>query len=93
LFAEAAAAEGVSRFGTTTAITERESGTMNESMPPPAGYAQPGSTTAAAAIDGDKLLQSSRFLEQLVDKVVDRIERHVVDELERRGRRHGRGAF
>ena len=32
-------------------------------------------------------------LDDLVDKVVERIEQRVIDELERRGRRHGSGAF
>jgi hypothetical protein len=36
--------------------------------------------------------QSDR-LEALVDRVVERIEQRVVDELERRGRRHSRGVF
>jgi hypothetical protein len=32
-------------------------------------------------------------LDALVDRVVERIESRVVDELERRGRRHSRGVF
>jgi len=32
-------------------------------------------------------------LEALVDRVVERIEQRVIDELERRGRRHSRGVF
>ena len=36
--------------------------------------------------------QSER-LEALVDRVVERIEQRVIDELERRGRRHSRGVF
>lgn len=34
-----------------------------------------------------------RKLDELVDRVVERIEQRVVDELERRGRRHTPGAF
>jgi hypothetical protein len=36
---------------------------------------------------------NGRELDDLVDRVVDRIEQRVVDELERRGQRHNRGAF
>jgi hypothetical protein len=32
-------------------------------------------------------------IDALVDLVVDRIEQRVIDELERRGRRHERGVF
>jgi hypothetical protein len=32
-------------------------------------------------------------IEEIVDTVVERIERRVVDELERRGRRHAPGVF
>lgn len=39
------------------------------------------------------LLRDPRRLRELVDAIVDRIERQVVDELERRGRRHSFGAF
>jgi hypothetical protein len=39
------------------------------------------------------LLSDPRRLQQLVDVIVDRIERRVVDELERRGRRQRFGAF
>jgi hypothetical protein len=39
------------------------------------------------------LLSNPRQLHQLVDAIVDRLERRVVDELERRGRRHNLGAF
>jgi hypothetical protein len=35
----------------------------------------------------------ARHLDVLVDMVVDRIERRVVDELERRGQRHNPGVF
>ena len=39
------------------------------------------------------LLANPSRLHELVDAVVDRIERRVVDELERRGRRQNFGAF
>jgi hypothetical protein len=40
-----------------------------------------------------ELLDDPRQLHELVDVIVDRIERRVIDELERRGRRHNLGAF
>jgi hypothetical protein len=39
------------------------------------------------------ILDNPRELNELVDKVVDKIEQRVVDELERRGRRHTPGVF
>jgi hypothetical protein len=36
---------------------------------------------------------SADATDSLVDKVVERIERRVIEELERRGRFHGRGGF
>lgn len=57
----------------------------------PAGtprHDEPAATDVAAA-----LLSDPRQLHELVDAVVDRIERRVVDELERRGRRQNFGAF
>jgi hypothetical protein len=39
------------------------------------------------------VLDDPRRLQELVDTVVERIEAKVVDELERRGRRHTPGAF
>jgi hypothetical protein len=36
---------------------------------------------------------SAAATDSLVDKVVERIERRVIEELERRGRSHGRGGF
>jgi hypothetical protein len=39
------------------------------------------------------LLDDPRALQELTDKVVDRIEARVIDELERRGRRHTLGGF
>ena len=44
-----------------------------------------------SVIPEDRL--STGELDDLVDRVVDRIERRVVDELERRGRHHIPGAF
>lgn len=49
------------------------------------GVAQPDAARA--------LLKDPRLLHDLVDAIVDRIERRVVDELERRGRRQNFGAF
>lgn len=39
------------------------------------------------------LLADPHGLREVVDAIVDRIERRVVDELERRGRRQSFGAF
>ena len=36
---------------------------------------------------------SAAATDSLVDKVVERIERRVIEELERRGRSHGRGSY
>jgi len=36
---------------------------------------------------------SAAATDSLVDQVVERIERRVIEELERRGRSHGRGGF
>jgi hypothetical protein len=43
----------------------------------------------SSAEDDDSIAQ----FEVLVDRVVERIEQRVIDELERRGRRHTRGVF
>lgn len=51
----------------------------------------------STATDGDadplEFLDDPKNLDDLVDKVVGRIERRVIDELERRGRRHRPGVF
>ena len=51
----------------------------------------------STATDGDadplEILDDPQNLDRLVDKVVGRIERRVIDELERRGRRHRPGVF
>ncbi|HEY2044569.1 MAG TPA: hypothetical protein VGH11_17970 [Jatrophihabitans sp.] len=58
-----------------------------------------GSEFASGSVSGthgtDPLAQGSKAadLDELVDRVVARIEQRVVDELERRGRRHNPGAF
>jgi len=49
--------------------------------------------TAEAVTPEVSLLDDPRRLQELVDTVVERIEAKVVDELERRGRRHTPGAF
>jgi hypothetical protein len=91
LFADAAAADIARTLATSMA--EPEGGTMSETRPADAQRLTRDSPPAQDNARTEGLLQSPQFLEQLVDKVVDRIERKVVDELERRGRRHGRGAF
>ena len=45
------------------------------------------------AMSPDELLANRQWFDELVDRVVRRMERHVVDELERRGRRYGNGAY
>jgi hypothetical protein len=49
--------------------------------------------TAEAVTQEVSVLDDPRRLQELVDTVVERIEAKVVDELERRGRRHTPGAF
>jgi hypothetical protein len=53
----------------------------------------PSSSSAAPPSGAEAILSDARQLDELVDAVVDRIERRVVDELERRGRRHDSGVF
>jgi hypothetical protein len=43
--------------------------------------------------EDSSLLDDPRALQELTDEVVDRIEARVIDELERRGRRHNTGVF
>jgi hypothetical protein len=45
------------------------------------------------AVAAKSVLDDPRALRELTDKVVDRIEARVIDELERRGRRHSSGSF
>jgi hypothetical protein len=52
-----------------------------------------GFTAEAAAPKEVSVLDDPRRLQELVDTVVERIEAKVIDELERRGRRHTPGAF
>jgi hypothetical protein len=60
---------------------------------------QPGETgpvstdNATQPATDSTILDDPRRLEELVDKVVERIETRVIDELERRGRRHDWGVF
>jgi hypothetical protein len=53
-------------------------------------FTTPEATPAPSspAAPEESILDNPRRLDELVDKVVDRIERRVIDELERRGRRH-----
>ena len=50
-------------------------------------------TPAQPDTTDQSVLDDPRKLDELVDKVVDKIERRVVDELERRGRRFSPGVF
>lgn len=63
----------------------------------PALYAVPGnplSTATEAPPEPEvEMLDDPRRMERLVNAVVGRIERRVIDELERRGRRHRPGVF
>jgi hypothetical protein len=53
---------------------------------------QPAEAPQAAFPELNQGTQTER-LDALVDRVVERIEQRVIDELERRGRRHSRGVF
>ena len=69
------------------------------SLPAPAAFHEPAHHDAGlrdadlrdVAGPPDQALPGVGF-DQVVDAVVDRIERRVIDELERRGRWHGWGA-
>ncbi len=50
-----------------------------------------GSTASVAGFEGAE--PSARHLDEFIDLVVERIERRVIDELERRGRRGNAGGF
>jgi hypothetical protein len=83
----------------TTAISRKLATEGQAAMPsesrglqlvrPPTASSPPTPGPGAA----EAILADPRQLEELVDAVVDRIERRVVDELERRGRRHDPGVF
>jgi hypothetical protein len=73
----------VSPQTTTGAVTRRRRG---DTAAPPAQAQQ------AAFPELSHGTQAER-LDALVDRVVERIEQRVIDELERRGRRHSRGVF
>lgn len=49
--------------------------------------------TAGAPVDASAPVSTNVMLDELVDEVVARIERKVIDELERRGQRQGWAAF
>jgi hypothetical protein len=69
---------------------------MTQSLPAGMSIVRPGEAAVAERTERPaepSILQDPGKLEELVDKVVDRIERRVVDELERRGHRHTPGAF
>ena len=63
---------------------------MAEDPTAPTHYTAGGEKPPLSAED---LLADRQWFDELVDRVVRRMERHVVDELERRGRRYGNGAY
>ena len=63
----------------TTPTTRRGADRVGQQQPQP--FAEFAQGTQAERLDA------------LVDRVIERIEERVVDELERRGRRHNRGVF
>jgi hypothetical protein len=79
-------------------LGRREKGTVmsepeNASLSPQVWRRVTPSALPERRVDPRKVLNDRRWFEELVDRIVDRIERRVIDELERRGRRHGRGAY
>jgi hypothetical protein len=90
LFEDAAALDLTHR--TNTPMTGPEGRRMSDDASPTFRSSR-AAVTSEPALTPDALLEDRRWFDDLVDKVVDRIEGHVVDELERRGRRHGQGAF
>ena len=77
-------------LSTTTASTQGGGAMVNDPTAPvhyTTGGAQP------PAVGGHDPMADPRWFDELVERVVRRVERHVVDELERRGRRYGNGAY
>ena len=72
---------------------------ISADVPTTAMGAQPMTMSHVSPVPTDRtvatksLLDDPRALQELTDKVVDRIEARVIDELERRGRRHNSGSF
>ena len=73
------------------------------SAPTDYGYGNPfASAPGPPGVTGDEMNSThsvrppaipNHQLERLVDQVVEKIEQRVIDELERRGRRHNPGVF
>ena len=69
---------------------------MSSLSPSPASGNPPIRRLYGQSSDGGSMSDetlSAAATDSLVDKVVERIERRVIEELERRGRSHGRGGF
>jgi hypothetical protein len=69
---------------------------MSSLTPSPASSNPPIRRLYGQGSDGGTMsdeTMSAAVTDSLVDKVVERIERRVIEELERRGRSHGRGGY
>lgn len=81
-------------------VTEDENGAKRATPTAPAPVTKqpaPGDTSALSPAERRERRRGRRMsrveMDRLTDAVVARIEQRVVDELERRGRRDGRGGF
>jgi hypothetical protein len=78
-------------LSTANASAAQEGGAMAQDPTAPVHYTAGGADKAV--LNPEDLLANRQWFDELVDRVVRRMERHVVDELERRGRRYGNGAY
>jgi len=78
-------------LSTTTASTAQGGGAMAQDPTAPVHYTAGGTQRPAVSVSNP--MDDPRWFDELVERVVRRVERHVVDELERRGRRYGNGAY
>lgn len=73
-----------------TSMTEEWAARMNREQ---SGLSEVQRAPVVHPGPAESVLDDPRAMQELVDKVVERIENKVVDELERRGRRHNPGVF
>jgi hypothetical protein len=81
-------------------ISRFTDGAGGQSVSAPTGYGSSDHPLYNVGVDEANYADSagppglpSHEMERLVDKVVEKIEQRVIDELERRGRRHNPGVF